>query len=112
MVRLFLFVLLAVSLVSCRARRYRTSEEPVPDTAVYEGVPVQSLPPAPRPRERAVISATPPPSTQQIEAETSAPPRLSATPHVTTSAPAAAQFPTAKPVPGKPGFVYSPYDGA
>ena len=49
--------------------------------------------------------ATPrPPTTATV-----APPRSTATP---ASTGATAEFPTAKPVPGKPGFVLSPYDGA
>lgn len=107
MSRLFLIVLLALPLAGCGG--HRTIQEPMPDAAVYEGVPVQSLPPV-RPREHAVISSTPAPA--QTEVETSAAPRMSATPHTATSTTTAAQFPTAKAVPGKPGFVYSPYDGA
>ena len=49
--------------------------------------------------------ATPRPPTSA----TVAPPRSTSTPASTS---ATTEFPTAKPVPGKPGFVLSPYDGA
>ncbi len=81
---------------------------------IYEAPPVQQPPPAPPPtlratppvvrqQERAVSSSTGSsrPSSQTASA-TPAP-----APRTTTSA---AQFPVAKPVPGKPGYVFSPYD--
>lgn len=83
------------------------------DTTVYEGQPVQ-LPPEqpqatpPRPREKAVTSTTAsqPPQHAESPAATARP---SETPRSSSST-SAAQFPVAKPVPGKPGYVFSPYD--
>jgi hypothetical protein len=82
---------------------------------IYEGRPVAVLPPetAPPPPPSSVRSQEPIPSstpTRETEAETQPPattPR--STPHVTINE-APAQFPVAKPVPGKPGFVYSPFE--
>jgi hypothetical protein len=82
-------------------------------TAVYESRPVAVLPPegAPpppppntaRPPERA--PATTP--TREAETQPAATTTPRATPRVTTNE---TQFPVAKPVPGKPGFVYSPFE--
>jgi hypothetical protein len=77
---------------------------------IYEAPPVQQSPPT--------VRATPPGVRQQERAVTSSTsssrpsaPTASATPtpapRTTTST---AQFPVAKPVPGKPGYVFSPYD--
>lgn len=83
------------------------------DTTVYEGQPVQ-LPPEqpqatpPRPREKTVTSSTASQPPQHTESPAAAP-RPSATPRSSSSS-SAAQFPVAKPVPGKPGYVFSPYD--
>ncbi|HEY2713478.1 MAG TPA: hypothetical protein VGI60_13265 [Chthoniobacterales bacterium] len=45
------------------------------------------------------------------ESHPTATPRLSSTPRTTSSkATAASEFPYAKPVPGKPGYVFSPFD--
>jgi hypothetical protein len=76
---------------------------------IYEAPPVQQPPPARatppvvRQQERAVTSSTGSsrPSAQTASATPTPAPRT------TTSA---AQFPVAKPVPGKPGYVFSPYD--
>jgi hypothetical protein len=70
------------------------------------GRPIVSSSPSPSPVRRTAetkrtASASPPPSSESTpkrEAETKAPP------------PPAAEFPTAKPVPGKPGFVFDPFD--
>ena len=81
---------------------------------IYEAPPVQQPPPAPPP----TVRATPAIVRQQERAVTSStassrpsPQTASATPtpaaRTTTSA---VQFPVAKPVPGKPGYVFSPYD--
>jgi hypothetical protein len=80
---------------------------------VYESRPVAVLPPesAPPPPINAVRptdrSANPP--VRETEPETQPPPAPTprATPRVTSNE---AQFPVAKPVPGKPGFVYSPFE--
>ena len=81
---------------------------------IYEAPPVQQPPPAPpltgratppivRQQERAVTSSTASsrPSPQTALATSTPAPR---------STTAAVPFPTAKPVPGKPGYVFSPYD--
>ncbi|PYI89483.1 MAG: hypothetical protein DMF03_07490, partial [Verrucomicrobia bacterium] len=60
--------------------------------------------PVVRQQERAVTSST---STSRPSAQT-APATPTPAPRTTTSS--AAQFPVAKPVPGKPGYVFSPYD--
>jgi hypothetical protein len=80
--------------------------------AVYESRPVAVLPPetAPPPPPPPTIARPPVPTTTPArEAETQAPPTATprATPRVTTNE---TQFPVAKPVPGKPGFVYSPFE--
>jgi hypothetical protein len=53
--------------------------------------------------------APPAPTIHEAEAETQPTPRATprATPRVSSNE---AQFPVAKPVPGKPGFVYSPFE--
>jgi hypothetical protein len=88
-------------------------EQTTETTTVYEGVPVSPPPPPPPPttmqpreRERTTTAVT------ESAAPPAPPSRPSATPHAITSSTAAPQFPVAKPVPGKPGFVYSPFDGA
>ena len=86
------------------------------DTSVYEGQPVEAAPSQPTatplrsPRTVATSANTSLPS-QQNETRPSATtmPRPSATPR-SSSSNSAAQFPVAKPVPGKPGYVFSPYD--
>lgn len=58
------------------------------------------------------IAASPTPrGTPRTTAATGATPRTTATPAAPAATPAA-EFPTAKAVPDKPGFVLSPYDGA
>jgi hypothetical protein len=85
------------------------------DTTVYENQPVETTPPPPQPtpaRSPRTITSTTTASSppQQNEAH----PPASATSHPVTpqssSTNSAAQFPVAKPVPGKPGYVFSPYD--
>jgi len=76
---------------------------------IYEAPPVQQPPPARatppvvRQQERPVTSST---SSSRPSAPTASATPTPA-PRTTTSA---AQFPVAKPVPGKPGYVFSPYD--
>jgi hypothetical protein len=101
-------LLVACVLMSCRSGREETG------TTIYEGQPVAVLPPetappppvsAPRPRE----TYAPSPEGER-EAEAPPPPATPrATPRVTVNT-EAPQFPVAKPVPGKPGFVYSPFE--
>jgi hypothetical protein len=86
------------------------------ETTVYEGQPVEAMPPqataTPFRSPRTVTSSTSasPPSQQgETLPSTAAMPRPSLTPH-SSSSNAATQFPVAKPVPGKPGYVFSPYD--
>ncbi len=117
MIRVATFILLTAALLTaCRTRAYR---EETSTTTVYEGRPVEVLPPqggtppqnVARPRERA--TTTPPPLERQTETETQPPTTATprATPRVTVNTGnAAPQFPVAKAVPGKPGFVYSPFE--
>ncbi len=86
------------------------------ETTVYEGQPVETMPPEPTatplrsPRTVATSTSTSPPSQQnETRPSTTTTPRPSATPR-SSSSNSAAQFPVAKPVPGKPGYVFSPYD--
>ena len=101
--------LLALALSGCGGVEERQR------TTVYESRPVSVLPPesAPPPQVPPPVSTTrsteriPPPSTSATEAETQPAATPRATPRVTSNE---AQFPVAKPVPGKPGFVYSPFE--
>jgi len=87
------------------------------DTTVYENQPVETAPPPPQPMPtrspRTVTSTTTtassPPQLIETRPSTSATSHPSATPQ-SLSTNSAAQFPVAKPVPGKPGYVFSPYD--
>jgi hypothetical protein len=86
------------------------------DTTVYENQPVETAPPPPQPSParspRTITSTTTTASSppQQDETQsTSATSHPSATPR-SLSTNSAAQFPVAKAVPGKPGYVFSPYD--
>jgi hypothetical protein len=86
------------------------------DTTVYENQPVEAAPPPPQPSParspRTITSTTTTASSppQQDETQsTSATSHPSATPR-SLSTNSAAQFPVAKAVPGKPGYVFSPYD--
>jgi hypothetical protein len=96
--------------------KLRGDEQPTTETTVYEGQPVEAMPPqasaTPFRSSRTVTSSTSasPPS-QQIETlpSTAATSRPSASPR-SSSPNSAVQFPVAKPVPGKPGYVFSPYD--
>lgn len=81
---------------------------------VYESRPVAVLPPESAPPPPPVNTVRPtertnPPdaSTRETEVETQAPPTPRTTPKVASNE---AQFPVAKQVPGKPGFVYSPFE--
>jgi hypothetical protein len=82
---------------------------------VNPGRPIEPGPPPASMRRRVTAETT---SDRSIEATQRAPRNGSAEMTTRTSPPppqrnasaSAPQFPTAKPVPGKPGFVYSPYD--
>src|SRR2546430_10624295 len=81
------------------------------DTTVYENQPVETAPPPPQPSPRTITSTTTassPPQQDETQS-TSATSHPSATPR-SLSTHSAAQFPVAKAVPGKPGYVFSPYD--
>jgi hypothetical protein len=95
--------------------------EYVETTQVYEGQPVEELaPPSPVPppqvratprqlteRERfTTTTVSPTPARERVVEQPTGTPEPRSSP-----APAMAEFPVAKPVPGKPGFVYSPFDG-
>jgi len=86
------------------------------ETTVYQGQPVETMPPQATatpfrsPRTVTTSTGTSPPSPQEeTRPSTALMPRPSATPR-SSSSNSAAQFPVAKPVPGKPGYVFSPYD--
>jgi len=85
------------------------------DTTVYENQPVETAPPPPQPspaRSPRTITSTTTASSppQQDETQsTSVTSHPSATPR-SLSTNSAVQFPVAKAVPGKPGYVFSPYD--
>jgi hypothetical protein len=95
--------------------KLRGDEETTTESTVYEGQPVEAMPPqataTPFRSPRTVTSTTTSPPLQQEETRPSSAvtPRPSVTPRI-PSANSAAQFPVAKPVPGKPGYVFSPYD--
>jgi hypothetical protein len=97
--------------------KFRQGEQTTTETTgttIYEGQPVVAAPPQPTPTPvrspRTVTSTTTSPPSQQEETgpSTAATPRPSATPRNSSST--SAHFPVAKPVPGKPGYVFSPYD--
>jgi hypothetical protein len=87
------------------------------DTTVYENQPVETTPPPPQPAParspRTITSTTttasPPPQQNETRPSTSAMSHPGPAPQ-SSSTNSAAQFPVAKPVPGKPGYVFSPYD--
>lgn len=87
------------------------------ETTAYENQPVETTPPPPQPAParspRTITSTTTTSSLPPQQNETH--PSTSATSHPGTtsqssSTNSAAQFPVAKAVPGKPGYVFSPYD--
>lgn len=109
----------SASVVTAPARLVRDRfrhDEGIPaestEATVYEGQPIETMPPPPQstvvrpPRtvtSSTSTSTTPPQS--EVRTSTAVTPRPSA-----SSSNVAAQFPVAKPVPGKPGYVFSPYD--
>jgi len=102
--------------VSKKLHGDQTSTEST-DATVYENQPVETAPPPPQPAParspRTITSTTttvsPPPQQNETHPSTSATSHPGATPQ-SSSTNSAAQFPVAKPVPGKPGYVFSPYD--
>ena len=83
---------------------------------VYENQPVETTPPPPQPTPvrspRTITSTTAtasPPQQNETHPSTSTTSHVGVTPQ-SSSTNSAAQFPVAKPVPGKPGYVFSPYD--
>jgi hypothetical protein len=94
--------------VSKKFRGEETTTETT-DSTLYESQPVETMPPPPQPtpsRSPRIITST---TTTASSPEPAATARPSAPPR-SSSINAAAQFPVAKPVPGKPGYVFSPYD--
>jgi hypothetical protein len=80
--------------------------------AVTPGRTVQINPNQQPPQQRQVASTRPPPTDpSRVAANTAAErPRTSTNSAPRTFADSATEFPTAKAVPGKPGYVYSPFD--
>ena len=105
----------SAAVVTAPVHLFRHGEQR-PETTVYEGQPVEAMPPQPtatplRSPQTVTSSTTASPLSQPDETRplTAVTPRPSATPRSPSST-SAAQFPVAKPVPGKPGYVFSPYD--
>jgi hypothetical protein len=106
----------SAAVVTAPVHLFRHGEHSNTETTVYEGQPVEAMPPQPtatplRSPQTVTSSTTTSPLPQQDETRpsTAVTPRSSATPR-SSSSNSAAQFPVAKPVPGKPGYVFSPYD--
>ena len=107
----------SAAVVTAPVHLFRHGERPTTETTVYEGQPVvETAPPQPTatplraPRTATSSTATSPsPQEEETRPPTALTPRPSATPR-SSSSNSAAQFPVAKPVPGKPGYVFSPYD--
>ncbi|MDQ6809927.1 MAG: hypothetical protein M3Z64_10980 [Verrucomicrobiota bacterium] len=95
-----------------------TTTTTVTSDRVTPGHAVEVAPPPPPPRriaaeartttQRPVTTATPRPSPRPSDQSVVA--RSSAAPSARNAGSQSAQFPTAKPVPGKPGYVFSPFD--
>ena len=102
--------------VSNKLRGEQTTTETT-DTTAYENQPVETAPPPPQPTParspRTITSTTTtassPPQQNETHPSTSPTSHTGATPP-SSSTNSAAQFPVAKAVPGKPGYVFSPYD--
>jgi hypothetical protein len=108
-----LVCLLALTLSGCGGGGEERQRATVYESRPVSVLPPESAPPPPPATTTTVRSSerTTPSTTTETEAETQplATPRTTprATPRVTSNE---AQFPVAKPVPGKPGFVYSPFE--
>ena len=124
MIRVLAFTfLLAFTICACRTAEnvrdtFRHNGETMTEstqTTVYEAQPVETMPPpaqaTPGRLPRTVTSSTTigVPS-QESEARSSTVVAPSTATPRSSSSNTAAQFPVAKPVPGKPGYVFSPYD--
>src|SRR4029453_1081437 len=103
------------AVVTAPAHLFRRGEQSTTETTIYEGQPVEAMPPqataTPFRPPRTVTTSTgtsPPPQIDETRPSTAATPGPSATPRSSASS-MAVQFPVAKPVPGKPGYVFSPY---
>jgi len=107
----------SAAVVTAPVHLFRHGERSTTETTVYENQPVvEAAPPQPtapplRSPQTVTSSSTTSPLSQQDETRpsTAVTPRPSTTPR-SSSSNSAAQFPVAKPVPGKPGYVFSPYD--
>jgi hypothetical protein len=80
-----------------------TSDVTNPGQPVAVPSPTPTTPAASRKSSRASVSATPRLAGNKVQAKPSPPARAAAS---------AAQFPIAKPVPGKPGLVFNPFDAS
>ena len=106
----------SAAVVTAPVHLFRHGERSTTETTVYEGQPVEAMPPqatatplqAPRTVTTSTGTSSPYPQ-EETRPSTALMPRPSATPR-SSSLNSAAQFPVAKPVPGKPGYVFSPYD--
>ena len=106
----------SAAVVTAPVHLFRHGERSTTEPTVYEGQPVEAMPPQPtatplRSPQTVTSSTTTWPLSQPDETRplTAVTPRPSATPR-SSSSNSAAQFPVAKAVPGKPGYVFSPYD--
>jgi hypothetical protein len=103
--------LLALALSGCGGGSDERQRATVYESRPVSVLPPESAPPPPPPTTVRSTERTTPSTAAETEAETqpAATPRTTprATPRVTSNE---AQFPVAKPVPGKPGFVYSPFE--
>jgi hypothetical protein len=101
----------SAAVVTAPVHLFRHGERSTTETTVYENQPVvEAAPPQPtatplRSPQTVTSSSTTSPLSQQDETR----PLTAVTPR-SSSSNSAAQFPVAKPVPGKPGYVFSPYD--
>ena len=80
-----------------------TTTEQIPEAVTSTQPAVTEQPPVPRPPPRTASTET-----QTKPAPTDEKPRPAPSPKMSASP--ALEFPTAKPVEGKPGYVYSPFD--
>ena len=96
------------------SKKLRGEETEATDTTLYDSQPVEAMPPPPA-APQPTAARTPRTVTSTTTTAATSPPEQAATPRPSGTARSAstntaAQFPVAKPVPGKPGYVFSPYD--